>query len=116
MSEVCSYCGEKGHSIQQCPKWKGKVATATESKWEIEHKSIKSAVHNITDKILYLHHDKTFETITNVSAISFENPKSGRCEVREKKSYLTLFYRGNAVAKIKTMEDGTKFAYISEGE
>jgi len=28
--ETCSYCGEKGHSIQQCPKWKGKgVAAAT---------------------------------------------------------------------------------------
>jgi len=30
MAEKCSYCGEIGHSIQQCPKWKGKVATATE--------------------------------------------------------------------------------------
>jgi len=31
MAEICSYCGESGHSIQQCPKWKGKaVATATE--------------------------------------------------------------------------------------
>jgi len=30
MVEVCSYCGEKGHSIQQCPKWKGgEVASAT---------------------------------------------------------------------------------------
>lgn len=26
--EVCSYCGEKGHSIQECPKWKhSKVAS-----------------------------------------------------------------------------------------
>lgn len=32
MAEKCSYCGELGHSIQQCPKWKGKeVATATQS-------------------------------------------------------------------------------------
>jgi len=23
MAEKCSYCGEEGHSIQQCPKWKG---------------------------------------------------------------------------------------------
>lgn len=31
--EKCSYCGEQGHSIQQCPKWKGKeVATATAPK------------------------------------------------------------------------------------
>jgi len=22
MVEKCSYCGEEGHSIQQCPKWK----------------------------------------------------------------------------------------------
>jgi len=29
MVEKCSYCGEVGHSIQQCPKWKGKVATAS---------------------------------------------------------------------------------------
>lgn len=30
MAETCSYCGEKGHSIQNCPKWKGgEVATAT---------------------------------------------------------------------------------------
>lgn len=29
MVEVCSYCGEEGHSIQQCPKWRGKAeATA----------------------------------------------------------------------------------------
>lgn len=26
----CSYCGEEGHTIQECPKWKGKgVASAT---------------------------------------------------------------------------------------
>jgi len=24
MAEKCSYCGEIGHSIQQCPEWKGK--------------------------------------------------------------------------------------------
>jgi len=29
MVEKCSYCGEEGHSIQNCPKWKGTVATAT---------------------------------------------------------------------------------------
>jgi len=27
--EICSYCGEKGHGIQQCPKWKGKQEVAT---------------------------------------------------------------------------------------
>jgi len=32
MVETCSYCGESGHSIQQCPKWRRKeVATATQS-------------------------------------------------------------------------------------
>lgn len=24
---VCSYCGEEGHTIQQCPKWKGSKPT-----------------------------------------------------------------------------------------
>lgn len=24
MPEKCSYCGEEGHSIQNCPKWKEK--------------------------------------------------------------------------------------------
>jgi len=30
MPEKCSYCGEEGHSIQECPKWKAKVASAKE--------------------------------------------------------------------------------------
>lgn len=29
MSETCSYCGEKGHSIQNCPKWKGEQSSNT---------------------------------------------------------------------------------------
>lgn len=39
MAEVCSYCGEKGHSIQQCPKWKGReVATATQQAKPMQHR------------------------------------------------------------------------------
>lgn len=29
MSEKCSYCGEEGHSIQQCPKWKSMSSNAS---------------------------------------------------------------------------------------
>lgn len=31
MAERCSYCGEVGHSIQQCPKWRTKEEVATAS-------------------------------------------------------------------------------------
>jgi len=38
--EKCSYCGEEGHSIQNCPKWKAKEASKKSARSEAWREAI----------------------------------------------------------------------------
>lgn len=46
MDEKCSYCGEKGHSIQNCPKWKSSSRTTWTD--EVKQKVRESLVYAVS--------------------------------------------------------------------
>lgn len=55
MSEKCSYCGQEGHSIQNCPKWKEKEATKKGAHSEAWREAILTEFE--MDKLFRFQHD-----------------------------------------------------------
>lgn len=111
MVEKCSYCGEEGHTIQQCPKWKGReVATATHSTVTVEE--MRRALYTMENRIGYMlpesRETKMFEATMFAAKTTMKDATERRVFIQD---FAASLNRKRLLTN-ENVEDFIKYGYI----